>query len=392
MRFRTGGKLSATASAVVLAASLAACSSSGGSHDTGGSSGSTGPTTPNTSRTSSPSTDALKQLVDGYLSAPTGVGITTPLSRKPDTNKLVVGILLPIATAQTESAAQATAASALGWRYKTIIQGTGPQDAETAFESALALKPDGIIYYGTPRALIATGLAKAQAAGIPVVATAQVDPLAPPIIANNANSGAQLGQLGKGMADYVAYKSNGEAHVALFPLTAYPVLASFDEAFKTELASVCPGCKVSSSPVQLTDIGTKTPSAVANAVRADSKIKWAIFDCACASAAVAPGLEAAGINGVTIGGEAPLSTQIVEMKSGVQEAWAAISLSAQGYGLMDALARKFNGDSLDPVVDQKFPWQIVTTDTVGTALVDSKDNYVGYADYQKAFAALWKLS
>ena len=92
---------------------------------------------------------------------------------------------------------------------------------------------------------------------------------------------------------------------------------------------------------------------------------------------------------VTIGGEAPLTTQIQEMKSGVQQAWAAISLPILGFGLIDALARHFNGDPIQPVLDQKFPWQIVTTENVKSVVLDGADSYVGLADYDDAFSALW---
>lgn len=337
---------------------------------------------------------ALKQLqakVDATLKAPTGVGLTAPLSGKPAVGKSIVGLLTPLAVALTESSAQSQAAKMLGWSYRTVQEGTGPQDPAQALNAAIVLRPSGIIYYGTPRQPMASALHKAQTAGIPVVATAQVDPLAPPIIANNSNSGPQLSALGAGVADYVALKSNLKASVALVTLPAYPVLASFDSGFSHELSSVCSGCSVTQLPQQLTDIGTNTPSSVVNAIRRDPAIKYVIFDTGSVATGVEAALKSAGLKDVVVGGESPDADAIQQMKSGGDQAWAALSIPIAGFQLMDALARHFDGDSLAPVAKETPPWQILTSSNIGSAALDAQENYIGYAGYEAAFAKLWNV-
>ena len=381
----------AALAAVLLAA--AACSSSGSTSGTSGTS-STGSTSNPAAATQSTSSPALKQLqakVDASLKAPTGIGLQTPLTSKPAAGKSIVGLLTPLAVAQTESNAQAQAAKMLGWSYRTVQEGTGPQDPAQALNAAIVLRPSGIIYYGTPRQPMASALTKAQAAGIPVVATAQVDPLAPPIIANNSNSGPQLSVLGSGVADYVAVNSDLKASVALVTLPSYPVLASFDTGFTKELSSACPGCSVTQLPQQLTDIGTSTPTAVVNAIRRNPSIKYVIFDTGSVATGVEDALKAAGLSSVVVGGESPDSDAIQQMKSGSNQAWAALSIPIAGFQLMDALARHFDGDSLTPVTQETPPWQILTSSNIGSAVLDSKDNYVGYANYVAAFAKLWNV-
>ena len=378
--------------AVLLAA--AACSSSGSTSATSGTS-STGSTS-NTGAaaaqaTSSPALKQLQAKVDASLKAPTGIGLQTPLTSKPAAGKSIVGLLTPLAVAQTESNAQAQAAKMLGWSYRTVQEGTGPQDPAQALNAAIVLRPSGIIYYGTPRQPMASALTKAQAAGIPVVATAQVDPLAPPIIANNSNSGPQLSVLGSGVADYVAVNSDLKASVALVTLPSYPVLASFDTGFTKELSSACPGCSVTQLPQQLTDIGTSTPTAVVNAIRRNPNIKYVIFDTGSVATGVEDALKAAGLSSVVVGGESPDSDAIQQMKSGSNQAWAALSIPIAGFQLMDALARHFDGDSLTPVTQETPPWQILTSSNIGSAVLDGQGNYVGYANYEAAFAKLWNV-
>ncbi len=380
-RHRLAQAIGGLATATVLL-TAAACSSSD-------SSSSSAPAA--TSAAAGPVSAQLKAKVDATLKPPAGIGLQTPLARKPPAGKFIVSLLTPLAVAKTESDAQATAAKALGWRYQAIQEGTGPQDPAQALAAAIALRPDGIIYYGTPRQPMAAGLQKAEQAGSPVVATAQVDPLAPPIIANNSNSGPQLAQLGTGMADYVAVRSGLKASVALVTLPAFPVLASFKNAFTRELSSVCHGCSVTQLPQQLADIGTNTPTSVVNALRRDPSIKYVIFDNGSTATGVQTALQAAGLTDVVVGGEAPSPASIQEIKAGSDEAWAALSIPVLGYGLIDALARHFDGDSLTPVLQEVPSWQILIKDNVGNAVLDSQGNYIGYHDYQAAFARLWHV-
>jgi ribose transport system substrate-binding protein len=386
----------AAATALLTAAACSSSSSSGTSAASGAGASSAGASGNGaadaaTSDTGGGASAQLKAKVDATLKPPASIGVQTPLSRKPVAGKFIVGLLTPLAVAKTESDAQAAAAKALGWRYQTIQEGTGPQDPEQALAAAVALRPDGIIYYGTPRQPMAAALQKAQQAGIPVVATAQVDPLAPPIIANNSNSGPQLAQLGSGVADYVAEDSGLKAGVALVTLPSYPVLASFDNAFTHELESVCSGCGVTQLPQQLTDIGTNTPSSIVNAIRRNPSIKYVIFDTGSVATGVETALQAAGLSDVVVGGEAPSPTAIQEMKSGTDEVWAALSIPVSGYALVDALARYFDGDSLKPVAAEIPPWQLLTKDNIGSAVLDSQGNYIGLTGYQAAFAKLWNL-
>jgi ribose transport system substrate-binding protein len=377
---------------VLLAA--AACGNSGSTSASPASAPASGPASASAAATQAAGNPALKQLqakVDATLKAPTGVGLTTSLSGKPSAGKFVVGLLTPLAVAQTESTAQAAAAKMLGWSYRTVQEGTGPQDPAQALNAAIVLRPSGIIYYGTPRQPMASALQKAEQASIPVVATAQVDPLAAPIIANNSNSGPQLSVLGAGVADYVAVNSDLKASVALVTLPAYPVLASFDSGFTHELSSVCSGCSVTQLPQQLTDIGTNTPSSVVNAIRRDPSIKYVIFDTGSVATGVEEALKAAGLGDVVVGGESPDADAIQQMKAGSNQAWAALSIPIAGFQLMDALARHFQGDSLAPVTKETPPWQILTSSNIGSAVLDGQGNYVGYANYEAAFAKLWNV-
>ena len=381
-------RIIAVLAVLVGAMSLAACASSPGSGQPAASGGS------QAASGSTQVSSALKARVQALLANPAGIGRTTPLTRKPATGKLIVGIETPISTALVTGAGQAAGAALLGWNYKTIQEGTGPEDPEQALNLAIALKPSGIIYYTAPRQSMAAGLAKAKAAGIPVVtsATPDANPPAPPIIAQYNNSAAMLAPLGSGLADYVAVNSNLGAHVALVTLPVYSVLQTFDNEFQSELKTDCAQCTVTQVPQQLTDLGTVTPTAVVNTVRRNPQINYVIFDCGCAATGVSAALRAAGLNSVVLGGEGPLTTSIKELQQGENEAWAALPLESMGYGLIDSFARYFNGQSLNPIVTEPPSWQILTRGNIASAHFDRQDNYIGYSDYATAWASLWKVN
>jgi ABC-type sugar transport system substrate-binding protein len=337
---------------------------------------------------------ALKARVQALLANPTGIGRTTPLTHKPATDKFIVGIGNPISTSLVTGSGQAAGARLLGWKYETIQEGTGPEDPEQALNLAIAMKPSGIIYYTSPRQSMAAGLAKAKAAGIPIVtsATPDANPPAAPIIAQYNDSAAQLAPIGVGLADYVAVNSNLSANVALVTLPVYSVLGAFDTSFQRELKATCSRCTITQVPQQLTDLGTNTPSSVVNAIRRNPSINYVIFDCGCAAAGVTSALHAAGLNSVILGGEGPLTPSIKEMQEGDNEVWGALPLESMGFGLIDTFARYFNGQSLSPIVTEPPQWQLLTRTNIASAHFDSQDNYIGYPDFASAWAKLWKAN
>jgi ribose transport system substrate-binding protein len=130
---------------------------------------------------------------------------------------------------------------------------------------------------------------------------------------------------------------------------------------------------------------------VVNALRRNPSIKYVIFDNGSTATGVEDALQAASLNDVIVGGEAPTAESIQQMKAGSDQAWAALSIPIAGFQVIDALARHYDGDSLSPVLNETPPWQILTKGDVGSAVLDGQDNYVGYADYQAAFAKLWNV-
>src|SRR5438128_8060652 len=230
--YRNKAFLSALAVACA-SVTLAACSSS--SNAGGGSGGSIAAQHGDSSSTAGSAllTEA-QSLAEAAVANPAGLEVTTPLTKKPPTGKLIVSLQTTVDSVENDAAQQA--AKALGWTLKIVTFGSGPEDPIHAFETALSLHPAAIHYDGLPSSLLKDQLAQAKAAGIAVIPAAITDPATPPLLSNTLGSVPVTVKAAHHVADYVAAKSGGKANVQMFTLPVYPILIDFDNAFTTELA------------------------------------------------------------------------------------------------------------------------------------------------------------
>ncbi len=377
-----------TLTAVVAASSalmLAACSSSGSS--AGSTTG--GTATSQSTGSASDGVTKAKAYEQQFLEAPTSINLTTPLSKKPDSGKTVIGLDSGLGSAKVLAQYWQQAAQDLGWTYKDIISGSTPADQQKAFESALQQNPDGILTSGIPISTLKTQLADAASKKIWVNTSASTDSPSGAMFDTSIANPAQLDEWGKMVAAYVVSESNGKAEVLDFSLPVFPILEDFDKSFQASIKEWCPtNCKVTETPQQGADIGTKTPQSVVSAAQTHPNAKWLIFDLGDLATGVTPAIQAAGISGLHIGGLTADTPNLQNLKSKKEEVWTAYSLPIVAYRQIDSMARKFNGD---PIVAKSLPTQLITQNTVGGLHVDKDGNYVGVTDYQAQFKALWKV-
>ena len=371
--------------AVTSALAIAACSSS--SSSTSSSSSSSGGSGGGSSSGGGNSGVAAAKAYEAqFLNAPASIAVSTPLSKKPASGKLLVGLDSGLGSAKVLAQYWAQAAGDLGWTYKDLISGATPSQQQAAFNSAIQLNPAGILTSGIPESTISTGLALAKQKGIWVNTSASTDQPSGAMFDTSIANPDQLHQSGKMVAAYVVTQSNGKADIQTFSLPVFPILYEFDKAFKAAIQQWCPGCKVTEHPQQGTDIGTKTPQAVVSAVTRDPSTNWLIFDLGDLETGVTAALSAAGLHGLHIGGLTADIPNIQALKSKTQDVWTAYTLPIVAYRQVDSFARKFNGE---PTLNAALPTQLLTQDNVNSMVADPALNYVGVADYRAQFKKLW---
>ncbi len=381
-------KISAAVIAVTSALAIAACSSSGSTSSGSGSSASAAATASSGSA-SGADIAAAKAYEDQFLTAPTSIGVSTPLNAKPASGKLLVGLDSGLGSATVLAKYWAQAAADAGWTYKNLISGATPTAQQAAMSSAIQLNPAGILTSGIPVATISTQLALAKQKGIWVNTSASTDPPSGAMFDTSIANPDQLAQWGKMVAAYVVVQSNGKADVQDFSLPVFPILLDFDTAFIAALKQWCPACKVTQNPQLASAIGTTTPQAVVSVVTRNPSTNWLIFDLGDLATGVNAALSAAGLHGLHIGGLTADTPNIAALKSKTQDVWTAYSLPIVAYRQVDSFARKFEGV---PTLNAALPTQLLTQDNVNSMVADSAQNYVGVANYRSQFLTLWHVS
>ena len=374
------------AAAIALTSTLviAACSSSGSGSGGGATSSSSA------SGSSSSGVAAAKAYVQPFLTAPTSIGISTPLKTKPPAGKLIVGLDLGnVGNGKVLAGYWAQAAADAGWKYKDLVTSTTPSAIQAAFNSAVQLNPAGIVITGIPKAALGPGLALATQKGIWVNTSGTTDQPSGALYNTSIASTSGTVQYGKEVAAYVVAQSDGKAVIQDFSLPEFPIVHVFDTAFEAAVKQWCPSCKVTEHPQLSTDIGTKTPQAVVSAVTRDPSTNWLIFDIGDLATGVNAALSAAGLHGLHIGGNAADLPQIQALKDKTQDVWIGYTLPIAAYRQVDSLIRKFEGT---PILNANLPSQLITQDSVGSIAADSTGHYVGVADFRDQFKKLWLLT
>lgn len=336
--------------------------------------------------TSSRGVAAAEKYLKQYLKPPTSIGITTPLTKTPPTHKLIVGLDSGAPVVLELAKYWAQAASDLGWTYKDINCGYTAASEQAALETAIQLKPAGIVMDAVSASSIQTQLALAKQSGIWVSDINTTDPPQGSLF-NTAISGpSDFAHYAKLLAAEAVVSTSGKAHVQIFTLPFYQILTDYDNDFKASIAQWCSACTVKVNPEQATDIGTAIPGAVVSAIQTAPATNWVVFDSDAEATGVVSALAAAGLQNVKIGGAAADSTDVQGVKDKTEFAWTEYPTAIIAYRQIDAIPRKLVGD---PVPAAPLATMLITQANVGTLHIDSSGNDVGVASYRTQFDKLW---
>jgi ribose transport system substrate-binding protein len=275
---------------------------------------------------------------------PTSININIPLKTKPPTGKTIIYLRCsqPVCTGYTEGLNPA--AKALGWTIKYQPYPPTPEGTLSAIEAAIRLKPDGIWTTGLDRAAIESAYTQATAAHIPMVTGSAVDEPKPPVIANVSDTLRNV-PLPQAAASWIAADSGCKANVVVFNIKLYPILVATTDAFKAEMAKLCPNATVTESDVQATDVGTNLPSTAVSQLQSNPKINYLAFAFGDMALGVPAALKSAGVNAKIVGYGAAGPSNIANVASGEEAAETAEGIPYLAWRAMDAFARDFEGMS-----------------------------------------------
>jgi ribose transport system substrate-binding protein len=333
-----------------------------------------------------------KQVVKRYEQAPKAIQLPS-LTKRPPKGKTIVFIGCALPECQLPSIKQA--AKLLGWHVRTIIATTTPEGLNSAWESAAALKPAGIIAFQTiPWAALSRGESAIARAHIPLVTIAGDHKAGGNLIASEASAaavGRRHGAISL-LADWITVDSKGTGNSVFVDTPGNDAFALILKDFRAETAENCPNCHVSTLQVSLLDIGEKLDSAVVSYLQSNPSVDYVVAPLGAETIGLSGALSTAGLSSrVKIVSRAAGPANQVAVADGQESATIGEEVDEVGWRSMDALARHFVGDSLSPCCTQPISAMQLLTSANIKSLGNPNKQWVSTTGLSQRFARWWKV-
>jgi ribose transport system substrate-binding protein len=374
-------RLAATAAAGLLTLTLPACGSGSDS------------ATPSTTQTlDQASLTAAQTNLDKFLTAPTSIVQSTPLTKKPPKKKVgFVQCADPTCAKLAMYMKEAT--GALGWNLVTV--NATATDPGSAMQQVIDAGVDYIATTGFPVALFKQQMAAAKAKGIGVFLCFSTDVPAGPDnnLYSDCYDSTAANMYAMALTDYLIVNAKGAANTLVVSIPTYPILTAQVDAVRAELGKNCPSCKMNTLEATVNDlVGGTVPQNIASYLQAHPDVNSVYFTYAGLATGVAPALRAAGLQSkVKLVGTQGLQPQMKDVASGGASAWSALPEELSSWTMVDQMARlSVNEWSVQDERKSAIPpFYLVTTADAANALVQLDDGWPGPTGFKDTFRKLW---
>jgi ribose transport system substrate-binding protein len=279
------------------------------------------------------------------------------------------------------------AGKVLGWNVKSIQPaGADTSALQSAFDQALALKPDALAILGQAPGPISRQLQKAKQENIPVFAAAVAADEGAPLTGIVGATGSSEFDIRRqqGSGEFVGLQAPEGSQVGIGVLQGFSGTQKTIAEVTAGVKKTCPTCTakpIQIAPTQIPD----APKILANAARSNPKMKWIVLTLdSVMGKGLGAALKGAGATDVKYGGTAAIEDGVERVRTG-QESWVEVyPISENAWLMTDMMARHFAGVSLAPsVAGGSKPW-FITKDNV-----PAQNTFPDVVDYQKQFTSLW---
>lgn len=361
------------AATVALMAGLAACGSDDSDSDSSAASGG--------------GSQRFAAEIEELTVRPTNIGITASVKGGVPEGKHVVFLQCVFPDCAQTGDALREAASKVGWSFDRLPIGTSPEKIAAAWQAALQKNPDAIINSGAyPQEFYQRYLDEAVAREIPLVAFAEAKQGDPWTLVVGSGDG-----VGTATADiaakYVASKIS-EGSVLAVTIPGIGVIESEIAEFQKKLPQYCPECSVDILEVPPASIGTDAGKRIATYLQSHRDTKFGFLSVIDLVIGLKSALAAASLQPVPLIGQSTSGVgldAIANNDAGI-EATTAYPAFDGAYRAIDALARTFRGQSVEPDEDATYTHWLITADNV-----TSERPLPAVKDYAAQFHSLWGL-
>jgi ribose transport system substrate-binding protein len=319
---------------------------------------------------------------------PTKINQTVPLAKAPAKGKTFIYLQNITPADTTTAAAVKRAVLAAGWKYDVLTW--DPANLATLQAAYTQALQKGANYVGTDGAAetwISPSVIKAYRKAKAHIIMAGYGPIENTDVVNTDPSSAISRKVaGKLLADWFIADSGGKGSALVSSFASYPILVAMVDGFKAEVAAKCPGCKVKVHKFTPADLA-KQLATLTSDLRANSSLKYLLFDYAGFGAGVDSALKAAKLGYVKIGGVGTLPTTADALRSGAETAWVAYSWAYSGYALADVAFRLDQNMTAGLKEIRTMPVQLLTKKSIG----NQKGDWEQPVNTLQQFQKLWHV-
>jgi ABC-type sugar transport system substrate-binding protein len=322
---------------------------------------------------------------------PKGIGVSTPLKKTPPAGKTIGALVCELPACQGYVKPYEEAAEKLGWKVETFVYKSG--EPGPAMQEAINQKVDYIAITGQPPALFEQQLKEAKAANIPVISGDDVTPPDPSTGLYTQFGDAQMfeGQSEKAGLWILNDAGDEGANVAYVTIESYPILEVGYPALETTLNKYCDSCSVVKLPLTVEDLGEgKGPAKVIAFLQSHPEVNYLDFSFVDLMTGVPEAMKAAGMNDITITGQAMSESDYIieEIEKGTIPAWIAQAIDYQSWLMVDAMARLAVGMPLSEERQAaNMPTWVATKATL--KYLQPHSRWSGPEGFEEEFEQLW---
>ncbi len=230
----------------------------------------------------------------------------------------------------------------LGWKYTVIPTDGSPQGVQNGWKTAMENGSDVVFGTGWPVSYFAQQLKDAVSKNVPIFSGYVLDK--PQKGFYPMGGASDVTTVGKQMAAWISVKTQAKASVLYVGLPAFPILRPVTTSFKKWMPVYCPGCKVDSIDLALTDIGKTAPAKVVAFLRAHPDVNYIAYNYDGVGVGIPAALKVAGLDKkVKIIGESPSSQNLADVAAGRQEMTVTQGYYEAMASVVNQMARALSG-------------------------------------------------
>jgi ribose transport system substrate-binding protein len=327
-------------------------------------------------------TEKLQQL----MVRPPTIPVTTPVGKQVPTGKTIDWLACGSPDCTILTGPLKDAAAALGWKIHTINAGLTPETVQAAWNLAVQDHPDGVLATGFPSVMFSSALAKLKAANIPVSDGFVTDNPGNGLTTVVAGGNGTFETTGKALADATVGLGGKKTNVLFVGGSTFPGLDAVQNAFESELKSLCSDCGFGALNLPASAIGTTLASSVVAYLTKHPDVNYVVTGQGSMNIGLPQAIKSAHMTAKVVG-TYPSQTTLGYLKNNEMAAMVVFPQGDAMWQMMDGLVRAFAGVSVEPTNQGEGAAWVITPENAGE--LTGPGPYYQVADYAAQYKKLW---